>query len=286
MNFTETVKALNFLGLSEYEARVYVSLVTEGASEGRKLSIRCGVPRTKVYATLKKLMERGLVFELPEVPRKFAPTSPAKAFETYLLHLDGETSNRVTSLMVSREVVSLLEQAYKKMQSTAMPQKEEIWILQGRAAILKKVREMLSRAEKKVTIVTMENGFVLFYKTVGKLLDKIIDSGVKVWIGTPISSNNRHLARELNYMCKVENIEVGSPFFYLCIDNKECLLANIKPGDLETVSVEDFGVISRNKYLCHLVSLLIPKHTEEVFPCKPGEAYRLDRVGLLKQQAE
>lgn len=286
MDFTETVKALNFLGLSEYEARVYVSLVAEGASEGRKLSIRCGVPRTKVYATLKKLMERGLVLELPEVPRKFAPVSPAQGFETYLIHLDGETSSRVTSLMVSREAVSLLEQAYKKMRSPAIPQKEEIWILRGRAAILKKMREMLSRAQKKVTIVTMEDGFVLFYKTVGKLLDKIVDSGVKVWIGTPINSNNRPLARELNYMCKVENVDVSSPFFYLCIDNKEFLLADVKPGDLETVSGEDFGVISQNGCLCHIISLLIPKHTEEVFPYESGEACKHDRVRLLKREAE
>jgi len=49
------------LALSKYEARVYVSLVTEGASEVRKLSVRCGVPRTKVYGTLKKLMERALI---------------------------------------------------------------------------------------------------------------------------------------------------------------------------------------------------------------------------------
>ena len=54
-------KVSQHLGLSEYEARVYVSLIMEGASEARKLSIRCGVPRTKVYATLKKLMEKGLV---------------------------------------------------------------------------------------------------------------------------------------------------------------------------------------------------------------------------------
>jgi len=57
-------KVSRHLGLSEYEARAYVSLVREGTSEARKLSMKCGVPRTKVYGTLKKLIERGLVFEL------------------------------------------------------------------------------------------------------------------------------------------------------------------------------------------------------------------------------
>ena len=107
-------KVSRYLGLSEYEARVYVSLVMEGASEARRLSMRCGVPRTKVYATLKKLMERGLVFELPGDPRKFAPAGPAEGFEHHLLHFKQKTSDSVVSLVESHEVVSLLEKAYGK----------------------------------------------------------------------------------------------------------------------------------------------------------------------------
>lgn len=286
MDFAETVKVLHFLGLSEYEARVYVSLVTEGASEARKLSVKCGVPRTKVYTTLKKLIERGLVFELPDEPRKFAPGSPAKAFETYLLHLESETHTRVASLTESRQAVSLLEEAYKKKRSNVSPQREEVWIVRGRSEILEKIKEMMSRAQKRVTLVTMEGGFVLFYKTVGRLLDKIVDSGVKVWIGTSINSHNRHLARELNYVCKVRNISVHSPLLYLCIDDREFLLADIKPDGLNSEPEEDFGVISRNPYLCRLVSLLTPSHIAEVLPCKDGRAHTTSRARLPKPQAE
>jgi len=135
MDFLQTAKVLRFLRLSEYEARVYVSLVTEGASEARKLSVECGVPRTKVYTMLKKLMKRGLVFELPDEPRKFAPESPAKAFETYLLHLKNETHTRVASLMESRQALSLREEAYKKARSNVTPQREEVWIVRGRSRV-------------------------------------------------------------------------------------------------------------------------------------------------------
>lgn len=239
------------LGLSEYEARVYVSLVTEGASEARKLSIRCGVPRTKVYATLKKLMERGLVFELPGDPRKFAPSSPAEAFEQYLFHSKEETSDRVISLVESDKIVSLLEEAHKKTQSTIEPRKEEVWIVQGRSKMLTKMREMLSRAKKSVAVVTTENGFVWFYKTFDKLLDKLIENGVNVQIGTPINSHNGSLARELNYICKVKHVDVGLPLLYLSVDDQACFLAKLNPNDL--------GVVCYSSTLCDLFLLLLPR---------------------------
>ena len=244
-------KVSRHLGLSEYEARVYVSLVTEGASEARKLSMRCGVPRTKVYGTLKKLMERGLVLELPGEPRKFAPTSPAEAFEQYLLHSKEETSERIISLTESDKVVSLLEEAYEKTQSTIKPRKEEVWIVDGQSEMLSKVREMLSRAKKSVAVVTTENGFVLFYKTVGKLLDKLVENGVNVQIGTPINSHNGSLAQELSYICKVRHVDVGSPLLYLCVDDQAFFLAKLNPNNL--------GVLCNSSTLCDLFSLLLPR---------------------------
>ena len=73
-----------YTGLSEYEAKSYISLVLEGPVEARKLSMVSGVPRTKVYGTLRKLVERGLVVEMPLEPRKFYVNQPTDAFNAYL----------------------------------------------------------------------------------------------------------------------------------------------------------------------------------------------------------
>lgn len=254
-------KASRYLGLSEYEARVYVSLVMEGASEARRLSMRCGVPRTKVYATLKKLMGRGLVFELPGEPRKFAPAGPAEAFEQYLLHFKEKTSDRVVSLVESHEVVSLLEEAYKKTQSTIEPQKEEVWIVQG-FEIISKVRELLSRPpppKKRVDVVTTEKGFVWFYKTFCKLLDKLVENGVTVQIGTSINSHNGSLARELRYICRVKHVDVRSPLLYLCVDDQALLLAKLKLNNGSLDSEKSLAFACYSSTLCDLFSLLVPR---------------------------
>ena len=257
-------KVSRYLGLSEYEAKVYVSLVTEGASEAGRLSMRCGVPRTKVYATLKKLMEGGLVFELPGEPRKFAATSPAEAFERYLLHFKERASDSVVSLVESHEVVSLLEEAYEKTQLTIEPRKEEVWIVQGKSEIINKVREILSRGKKSVDVLTTENGFVWFYKTFGKLLDKLIENGATVQIGTPINSHNGRLARELKYICKVKHVEVRSPLLYLCVDDQAFLLAKLKLNNGNLDSEKSLAFTCYSSTLCDLFSLLLPRLAKRV----------------------
>lgn len=252
-------KGLEPFGLSEYEARVYVSLVTGGASEARKLSTMCGVPRTKVYLTLKKLIERGLVFELPGgEPRKFASIAPAKALKTLLLRLKEKTSEGVISLVESEEVLSLLEEAYQKTQSTIVSQREEVWTVQGWSEMLRKMKQMLSRAKKSVVVVTTEKGLVLFYKTFGKLLDKLVENGVNVQIAAPINSYNGNLARELGYVCKVKRVNVGSPLLCLCVDHHALFLAKLNQDNGILESETNLGVVCYSSTLCNLFSLLLP----------------------------
>lgn len=131
------------LELSEYESKVYVALVLEGVSEAGRISIRSGVPRTKVYVTLKKLMERGLVFEVSGKPLKFVPMPPSKAFEQCLSDFRDRASDGVISSVESQEVVAALEEAYDKTKSNNYPQKEEVWILDNWSAILDKMKELL-----------------------------------------------------------------------------------------------------------------------------------------------
>ena len=244
--------------LSEYEAKAYLSLVMGGACKARKLSLICGVPRTRIYGTLKKLMERGLVVEIVGEPRKFAPTSPAKALESLLQSCREKTSDRVISLVESDRLLSLLEEAYKNVSARTEPERGEIWIIRRRSEILRRIREMLCRAERSVNVITTEKGLILFYKAFHKLLDKLVEDGVKVRTKAPISSYNGSLARELKYVCQVRHVDVRFPVLFLCVDDRELLLVELRPDSFSIDSGEDVGVFSRNPTLCALISLMLP----------------------------
>jgi sugar-specific transcriptional regulator TrmB len=274
------------LGLSEYEAKVFVSLVVDGASEAGKLSVRCGVPRTKVYATLKKLTDKELIFKMAETPWKFAARSPADGFEQYLSNFKEMTSERVISLIESGKIVSFLEEAYKKTHLTSKHRKEEILIIQGRKDILKKTGTMMTRARKSVDVVTTENGLALFYKTFFRLIDKVVESGVSIQIRTRVNSINDQIAHELNYVCKVMRVDFCPPLFFLCVDEGEALLATFVPDDFDSDSDEDFGFICQNPDVCGLISLLLPKPTKHVLTCERNEANELYPSESLIQHVE
>lgn len=61
LNITEVLKRYDF---SEYEAKIYISLLKQSPMNGNNISVQSGVPSAKVYQTLPKLIERGVVFLL------------------------------------------------------------------------------------------------------------------------------------------------------------------------------------------------------------------------------
>ena len=55
------IESLQALGLSLYEARLYLGLLTGGPQNGNELSRTSGVPSSKVYAMLERLAGEGIV---------------------------------------------------------------------------------------------------------------------------------------------------------------------------------------------------------------------------------
>ena len=234
-------KLTEHMELCEYEAKAYLSLVTNGACEAGKLSMLCGVPRTKIYGTLRKLIERGLVVEVCGEPKKFLAVTPSKALNTYLQSAREKTSNKVLSLIESDRIISLLEEAYQKANVGSRSEKGELWVIRSRSEIMRTIREMLNRARISINVVTTANGLILFYKATNKLLDKLVDEGVAIKIETNIGSLNGSLAKELNYICEVKNANVPSSMLFLCVDRQEIIVSQLKPDDFNTESDEDVG---------------------------------------------
>ena len=54
------VDGLRKLGLTEYEAKAYATLVGMGEATAREVHELCGVPRTRIYDILRDLDGKGL----------------------------------------------------------------------------------------------------------------------------------------------------------------------------------------------------------------------------------
>src|SRR5207245_400941 len=60
-------------GLTEYQARVYLTLLDLGSATASQISPLSKVPRTRIYAAMQQLHEKGLVQILPETPCRQRP---------------------------------------------------------------------------------------------------------------------------------------------------------------------------------------------------------------------
>ena len=252
-------KLFQNVGLSNYEARIYISLAVEGPSEARKLSMASGVPRTKAYAALSKLVERGLVVETTGKPSEFAIASLAGSFDAFLQGLKDELSEKVTAVVEFENAILVLDEIQKKRASIRPIEQQmgDVWFIRGRGEMLRRAGGMLSHAKSSVCLVTTDNGLIMFYKAFDKLLDKLAVRHVKIQLNAPMGDISKSLVHELKYECQVKQLNVCLPIFYLCVDKQRLLLVRLRPDDFSLASEKDSGFSSRNLTLCDFLSSLL-----------------------------
>ncbi|NON62280.1 TrmB family transcriptional regulator [Acidianus sp. RZ1] len=83
MESEKTIKNLLKLGLTEYEARIYVILLKNCYMTMKDLSELSKVPYQRVYDVVKMLESKGLVKVIYRRPRKVKLIDPKIALPTY-----------------------------------------------------------------------------------------------------------------------------------------------------------------------------------------------------------
>lgn len=59
MTMERIVEKLGLIGLTEYEAKVYLALLEVHLNTATKVSEKSGVPRTRIYSVLESLARKG-----------------------------------------------------------------------------------------------------------------------------------------------------------------------------------------------------------------------------------
>ncbi|MCB9893412.1 MAG: TrmB family transcriptional regulator [Planctomycetes bacterium] len=83
MNRDEWVQKLKKMGLSGYEAQVYLALLGETRAPASRVVRKSGVPQSKVYGALNSLVERGFAEQVLGDVKLYRGIPPQQAFENY-----------------------------------------------------------------------------------------------------------------------------------------------------------------------------------------------------------
>ncbi len=135
MNLLEQLAAL---GLTEYEAKVYLALLSENPATGYQISKSSGVPRSMVYEALGRLEARGAALKSEdEKATLYRPVSPAVLLDRY----EREARERAATLRA--ELLPL----YNQQESG------RLWNFSGRREALASAGELIDGAQRELMLV-------------------------------------------------------------------------------------------------------------------------------------
>lgn len=132
----DTVQELMQAGFTEYEAKVYLSLLSNHPASAYSISQQSGVPHSRVYDISRRLITKGYAVSAGSNPEVFSPLSPDDLVEK--IRSDNE---------------KLTSQLKKKLEAIDFSADfDPVWNLHTREDALDRVKEIINAAEKKIYI--------------------------------------------------------------------------------------------------------------------------------------
>lgn len=242
-------KIKDHFNLNIYETKVWLALLGKGISSAGEVAELSGVPRSRTYDVLESLEKRGFAVEKLGKPIKFIAVKPTIILEKMKNDLVEEASEKADLLSTLRdgEDYKQLELLYK--QGISPIKMEELsGTLKGRRNIHVHLKDMISKAEKNVILITDVNAM----KKKAKVLKPVLESLKKKNIDVKIAVNGdekeiKELTKDLK--ADVKKTELDARF--CIVDNKNLVFMVTKSDD-----ENDTGIWMNNEFFANSLSTL------------------------------
>lgn len=232
---------LENVGLSTYEAKLYVTLIKNGPQSAGTLSSLAGVPRTKVYGALKRLIASKMVIPSQERPQLFFPSPPSSALSPMLQRIRLQAYE-------FEETFRGLQEAFKTSGTEQDMEAINLWVLRGRQRILDKASEMLNSAHSTAEIATTADGFIRLYKASWRALERCVQTTVSITAILPKEAKGQFLLKELQTSGEVKfgYVDQFPPILVLKVDSSKTLLAIYGTNEADDIGILEDGILLSN----------------------------------------
>src|SRR5487761_1422536 len=153
--------ALGSIGLSQYESKCFLASLELGPSTINQIGITAGVPRTKVYGSVKKLVERGLIEQSEEDQKIFIARSP-RDFLIPLLEKESRRIKESLDAMTELEVIHESMEYVKKAETL----RSKVWRYSPRKAVqslieIENCKISFLPASVPIQIITIDSQYLI-----------------------------------------------------------------------------------------------------------------------------
>ncbi len=127
---------LQQVGLNKYEAEAYAALVLHGPLTGYELGKKSGVPLSRSYEILERLLAQGLALQQPGDPPRYRAEPP----EQFVARTRAATLTTLDALGTA-------------LAELARPAPADgFWVLRGRVPVLAHIRTAIAQSQRSVAI--------------------------------------------------------------------------------------------------------------------------------------
>jgi sugar-specific transcriptional regulator TrmB len=264
------VAALQRLGLTEYESKIYLVLVKRGPIKASEISFFGQVPRTKTYGAINELERKGLLRIIPGKPETYCAASPNEV----LLPMMGKLNRELKDSELVVQQLNFAFESSKYVKRDIPKEAGEFWQIDGRQNLYNKLNQILNDSVRSIKYATTAAGLIRIYKTQSELLERAKKNGAVVRVLAPITSENSGVAEQLSEIIETKLLERPFVANFVSVDCRELVVVDSRPDDLRTDRGSDLAIWTTNKLLVELHDQLFDRVWDSLpnlQAAKPGE---------------
>lgn len=206
---SKIVSELVKVGLNKYEAMVYITLLQNPEITAYEIGKRSGVPQSKIYDTVKEMVNKGIVILNGADPVKYV----AIPLEDFLDRYKSETERSI----------SYLKENIKNINNTKIA--DYMWHFDGKDQTSNKVRSMIKNATKSIYLDIWAEDYEILYDDLLEAYNRGVDV-VSVVYGDIKNEIGKVYYHQMHGMD--EDAAKNGQWLCLVIDYSECLFAILK----------------------------------------------------------
>lgn len=196
-NQATLAESLKSLGLTKYEALVYIALIRVAGATATEIHELSGVPRASVYPVLDRLIQKNLVSVSNTSPKRFNPVRPDEGVDSLMKSIESDA-------VFARDG---LNRMYQECAHLDRGDQELIWSIYGEGNIKIRLLDLISSAQQSIRIFFYWGGLrkeitqILEEKKNSVSIEVVTDhwegpvpESVRIWIKKPPEGHDMGLA--------------------------------------------------------------------------------------------
>jgi sugar-specific transcriptional regulator TrmB len=226
---------LQTLNFTQYESMAYLALLQQGQVTGYELAKNSGIPASKIYAVLNKLLEKEVVLALDSDPVRYTPIPP----DDIIGRLQGNY----------QRAFDALSKGLNKIYISTAADDQYIWNLSGRQEIMRRISEFIKQAQKSIYLSVWDEELTDFRESLRDAHQRAVQISV-VHYGHEFLGLGREYRHGREHQIRQQR---GARRIALEIDDNKVILAHfLENGDSHALWTMNKGfVLLAKDYIIH-----------------------------------